>query len=129
MGIFDKLRRPKQADSNTASKKQTESKRESNEYGTLKITVETSTTLARKGGGLSLSGKHAEAIGYYDKALQLDPQNADAHMSRGGSLFLLARYAEAESSYYQALKIDPNRARALGFRGNFSDNFTATPKL
>lgn len=63
---------------------------------------------------------YAGALGFYRKALALDPSLSQAHHFAADSLFKLGRLAEAEDEYVQALVYDPTYAevwKALEFVG------------
>src|SRR5829696_3971712 len=62
--------------------------------------------------------KYDEAIPYFDKALQVEPNYTDALVNKGGALNNLGKYDEAIQSYDKALQIDPNFTRALINKGN-----------
>jgi tetratricopeptide (TPR) repeat protein len=59
-----------------------------------------------------LKGNSAVAIGYFKKALELEPNFAKAHNNLG--LLLMARndYAAAAGHFEQALRTDPDLASA-----------------
>ncbi len=63
------------------------------------------------------AGRYREALAAYDRALQLDPNDADAHNGRGNVLKKLQRYEEALEAYDQAIQLDPHDA---GFYSNKS---------
>lgn len=65
--------------------------------------------------GLSLRkfGKDYEAIECYDKALQVDPNNAYAWNSKGESFRNLEKYKEAIECYDKALQIDATNRTLL----------------
>ena len=58
-------------------------------------------------------GKDNEAIGYLDKALSLDPKDADALNGKGVVLAKLGNYYEAIKYFDKALTIKPDFALAL----------------
>ncbi len=69
--------------------------------------------------------KLPEAIGEYNKAIQIDPLNVGAHNNLGMAYKDLGRYEEAISQYQKALSVDPkydkarhNLAVALYFQGD-----------
>lgn len=49
------------------------------------------------------------------KALDLDPDSAEAHVSRGVSLSLKQNYSEAESEFDKAIRLDPTMFEAYYF--------------
>jgi tetratricopeptide (TPR) repeat protein len=53
----------------------------------------------------------------YDKALEIDPQNADAYYNKGLSLSILKNYPEAIECYDKALEINPQNADAYYNKG------------
>src|SRR5262245_31432917 len=61
----------------------------------------------------------AEALATFDKALAINPANADMLCLRGKTLlFDLKRVAEAVASFDRALAVKPDHVGALGNRGN-----------
>ena len=63
------------------------------------------------------SGKYQEAIVNYDKAIQINPQFADAYYNRGLSYAYQGQNAQAIPSYTQAIQINPQYVYAYGNRG------------
>ena len=63
-------------------------------------------------------GKYDEAIQYYDKALQVDPNYTDALNNKGDALYDLDKYDEAIQIFDKALQIDPNDTDALNSKGD-----------
>ena len=45
---------------------------------------------------------------YFDKALQIDPNDTDALNSKGDALINLGKYDEAIQYFDKALQVDPN---------------------
>jgi tetratricopeptide (TPR) repeat protein len=84
---------------------------------TDKASVENVETLLNKGIGLQSLGKYQEAIGYYDRALAVEPNNLIALNKKGQALVGLGRYQEAISSFDKALSIEPNYVDALFRKG------------
>ncbi len=58
-----------------------------------------------------------EALAGADRALALDPNNAEAHCNRGSALRELGRVPNALASYDRALAIAPDFADAHAHRG------------
>jgi tetratricopeptide (TPR) repeat protein len=52
-----------------------------------------------------------------NKALEIDPNNADAWNNKGWAMSLLRRYEEAIECLDKALEIDPNNADAWNNKG------------
>lgn len=61
--------------------------------------------LFMRGATLYSAGKHAEALAIYERALTLDPNNADAWAGKGFALTMLGRYNEALGAFERALAI------------------------
>ena len=81
------------------------------------IAQRTSGFWSNKGAALKALDRHEEALGCYDKALALDPGNANAWVNKGISLQALGRSEEALSCYDKALALDPQHAGAWGSMG------------
>ena len=67
----------------------------------LEITKE----CVERGDELMRSGSHAEALLSYDRAVELDPDNAAAHIKMGFALEKLGRHAEARASHDRGIKL------------------------
>ena len=65
----------------------------------------------------SANGNYAEAVAAYDKAVFINPGNADAWNNRGIALENLGRFSEAVSSYDKAVILQPGSAEAWYNRG------------
>jgi Tfp pilus assembly protein PilF len=74
-------------------------------------------SLTREGKDLDNLGKHNEAIEYFDKAIKIDPNYADAWNNKGVALKNLGKHNEAIECYDKAIKIDPNYALAWNNKG------------
>ena len=61
--------------------------------------------------------KYKKAIEYFNKAITINPNDADAYHNRGLAKYLLEDYAEAIEDYSEALKINPDFAAAYYNRG------------
>lgn len=77
---------------------------------------------------LQATGKTADAISHYEKALQIKPNIAEAHSNLGGLLVGLGMADKAIFHYQKVLEIEPNVAEArynlgvlLAGRGKFSE--------
>jgi tetratricopeptide (TPR) repeat protein len=64
------------------------------------------------------SMQYEQAIADYDRALQLDPQYAEAYHKRALAYFALNKYEQAIVDYDRALQLDPQNAQAFLGRGN-----------
>lgn len=73
--------------------------------------------LLRQGISFSKLDRHKEALVAFDKALQVDPNDVKAWISRGFELEMLNRYEEALVAFDKVTELDPNNARAWMFRG------------
>jgi tetratricopeptide (TPR) repeat protein len=65
----------------------------------------------------SIQGRYADALAAYDKAVFINPGNADAWNNRGIALENLGRYSDAASSYDKALTLQPMYSEAWYNRG------------
>ncbi len=65
--------------------------------------------------GLALqrSGRNAEAVPAYDKAITLRPDHVGTHFNRALALKRLGRHAEAADGFRDALKLRPDHAASL----------------
>lgn len=57
-------------------------------------------------------GRMNEAVGEFEAALRVDPNNADAHQKLGVAYTKLGREAEAMREYEAAVRIDPRHSKA-----------------
>jgi len=58
-----------------------------------------------------------EAISYFERVLEIDPNHVDALSNRGGLLSTIGKHDEAFSDLDKALEIEPNHVRALINKG------------
>jgi len=70
-----------------------------------------------KGVSLNNLGRYAEAINCCDKALEINPQDADALVNKGFSLERLGRFEQAIKCLNEALKINPQHEKAWSNKG------------
>jgi tetratricopeptide (TPR) repeat protein len=70
--------------------------------------------------GSTLVGENRieEAISDFNKAIAIDPQQADPYLNRGTAFERIGKYQEAIEDYNRVLAIDPNDAMAYNNRGN-----------
>jgi len=59
-------------------------------------------------------GNYEKAIAEFQKALQLEPDNTDAHRNLGTAYGALGMLEEAASAYEKAIELDPNFGEAYG---------------
>jgi tetratricopeptide (TPR) repeat protein len=74
--------------------------------------------LYNKAYSLSSLGHLDEAIGYYDKVLESEPENADAWNNKGVCLRKLGKLDEALACFTSATALSKENASAWGNRGN-----------
>jgi serine/threonine protein kinase len=79
---------------------------------------ETSSLLNNKGQALNHSGKHRDALAWFDKALGLDPRNPLILCNRAEALWKLDRRDEALKGCDSALQVDPRFVRVFVMRAN-----------
>ena len=73
--------------------------------------------LVRQGNAQLTQGQYQAAIADCDRALQLDPDSADAYHNRGYAKASLDQHAAAIADYDQALRLNPDDAMAYNNRG------------
>ena len=59
----------------------------------------------KEGNNLDSKGKYDEAIAYYDKALMIDPTDADAWFDKGETLKKMGKSTEADRCVETATKL------------------------
>lgn len=69
-----------------------------------------------------------EIVEAYNKAIELDPENADYYQSYGLFCISINKYDEAEKAYCEAAEVDESRASSLysEFAVEFFDNVMGT---
>ena len=70
-------------------------------------------SLHKKGLELQNIGKQEEAIGYFDRAIKLQPSNADLLYDKAISLQKLFRFEDAITFYDKSLEIEPSFAALI----------------
>jgi len=85
---------------------------------------ETSTPLGKNvnewhaiGVALISENRHEEAIKYYDKILEVNPEDQKALLNKGSVLKDLERYEEAIKYYDKILEVNPNNVKVLSNKG------------
>jgi len=63
-------------------------------------------------------GKLKESMTYFDKVLEIEPNNLDALNNKGGLLNTLGDFSEAIVYFDRVLEIEPNHVRALVNKGS-----------
>jgi len=69
------------------------------------------------GASLISNGKYEESIKYYDKILEVNPNDANALLNKGSVLIELNKFDEAIKYYDKILEVNPNDANALTSKG------------
>ncbi len=66
--------------------------------------------------------ENEKALAAYERAISLDPKNADYHLGRGRALARLARHAESVEACKTALQLKPDDPKALRDLGHYQIN-------
>ena len=74
----------------------------------LAAALTTSMDMDYQGQSLYQKGLYSKAIGYYQQAINLDPNNAQAYQDMGNAYMKLNDQADALSAYQKSLQINPN---------------------
>ncbi|NLA41822.1 MAG: tetratricopeptide repeat protein [Smithella sp.] len=70
-----------------------------------------------KGYAAGTSGNYNEALASFNKAIELDPKDADAYNNRGIAYDNLGNHKQAIKDYNKAIELDPKNAKAYNNRG------------
>ncbi|MCA9016946.1 MAG: tetratricopeptide repeat protein, partial [Planctomycetaceae bacterium] len=81
-------------------------------------------------------GDHDEAVGYFKKAQELTPENAELLSDYGYALYKMKKYQQAEEILEKSVDLDPKNERAvtrlatvLGIQGKMSESYTQLCKI
>ncbi|UBF27427.1 tetratricopeptide repeat protein [Kovacikia minuta CCNUW1] len=77
----------------------------------------TASDYVEQGKALYFEGRHEDAIGFYDKAIQMEPENPKAWFGRGATLARLQQLEEAVVAYDRAIQIKPDASEAWFGKG------------
>lgn len=75
-----------------------------------------------RGDAYSSSGNYRQAIMDYNKAIEINPKDADAYYNIGNAYNALGEYPSAISNYTAAIKLNPQHAQAYNNRGSIYSN-------
>jgi len=81
------------------------------------VAEETAEDWVKKGDELYENGSYEEAANSYDKAIQMDPSNADAWFGKGNAVKILYKNPE-DTTLYESIGHDPQYADAWAVRGD-----------
>jgi tetratricopeptide (TPR) repeat protein len=70
-----------------------------------------------RGTALGQVGKYQKAIECFDKAIEINPEDADAWYNRGEALGQVGKYQKAIECFDKAIEINPNYINALNSKG------------
>ena len=76
-----------------------------------------------------LEGKYEEAIVYYNKAIELNPNNSAAYNDRGFTKYYLGQYEDSIKDFNKVIELTPNYTNAYYDRGNAKKNWVNMKKL
>ena len=57
-------------------------------------------------------GRDNEAIGCFEKAIELRPDSVQAHICQGGSFTMFGRHEDAVECFEKAIELEPNSVEA-----------------
>ena len=69
------------------------------------------------GAALISEGRHEESIKYYDRILEVNPEDQRAMLNKGSVMLELERYEDAIKEYNDILEVNPNNVKALVSKG------------
>ena len=72
-------------------------------------------TLAEVGRIVSMQGRHEEALGYYDRALEIEPWTMSLHMNKGKVFAAMGRFEDAARKAVDAVQLDPDSPKVWQF--------------
>lgn len=77
--------------------------------GVTQLEKQTESQIAYKSGDRCFSEGHfTEAVKFYDRALELDPENSCYHRNRGAALWKSGKFWEVVKECERALNLNPN---------------------
>lgn len=85
----------------------------------IPVSASLSAPAIAEGAVLQRKGDHTGAVESFDRALEIDADQPDAHLLRCRSLAGLRRYDEALAACGAALRVQPDNAEALRDRGHY----------
>lgn len=80
------------------------------------ISAETAEEWTAKGISFGESGEYEKAIEAYNKAIELNPNDAEAYFWRGRAYIDLERYERAIEDFDKAIELNPNEKVAYRYR-------------
>ncbi|MCM8800671.1 MAG: tetratricopeptide repeat protein [Candidatus Omnitrophica bacterium] len=101
---------------------------EESQEAELKSGGETAVTLARTAMELDQKNQYEEAITFYLKAIQLQPQNSNLYYNLGVEYIKINQYAQAEESFKMAVKLNPKDKDAYYNLGILYDSYLINKK-
>jgi len=84
----------------------------------LQVTENNYTAYYNRGTALAKRGDYQQAIGDYDKVIEINPTYKEAYNNRGNAYASLGNYRQAIENYDKALEINPKHITAYNNRGN-----------
>lgn len=88
----------------------------------VEITASLAAPALAEGVALQRCGDHAKALAAFDRAIAIEPANADAHLLKCRSMAGLRRYEEAVTACSASLAAQPDSVEALRDRGHYHLN-------